>query len=541
MQEKWWQRSVVYQIYPRSFMDSNGDGIGDLNGIRQRLPYLKDLGIDVIWLSPIYKSPNVDNGYDISDYQAIMEEFGTMEDFDRLLEEAHAMKIRIILDLVVNHSSDQHQWFQESRKSIQNPYRDYYIWRDPVNGHAPNNQGSCVGGSAWTLDETTGQFYMHLFDRRQPDLNWDNPVLRDEVYRMMDWWLQKGIDGFRMDVISLISKDQSFPDYPADKTGYAPFDIVANGPHEHEYLREMNHKVLSRYDVMTVGECPGVTLEGTKQYANLDGSELSMVFSFEHMSVDADPAFSRYVKKLPLNLVKLKKIMSRWQTQLDGIAWNSLFWDNHDQPRIVSRWGDDSERYHDLSAKMLATCLHMMQGTPYIFEGEELGMTNYPWKNLSEMKDNESLGNYRQAVEKGIVDEKDAFTALRTISRDNARTPMQWDEGKNAGFSSGTPWMPVNPNYVRYNAKDEQEDADSVYHYYQKLIQLRHDSDLIVHGHYQLLDQENPDLFCYEREWNGEKLLVICNFTKKEISWNLPEEFDHAGILISNGSFIFLV
>ena len=533
MQKRWWQSSVVYQIYPRSFQDSNGDGIGDLKGITSRLPYIKELGADVIWLSPVYQSPNDDNGYDISDYRAIMKEFGTMADFDELLSQAHRLGLKIVMDLVVNHTSDEHRWFAESRKSKDNPYRDYYIWREGKDGGAPNNWGSCFGGSAWQKDEATGMYYLHLFSRKQPDLNWDNPVVRDEVFDMMDWWLQKGIDGFRMDVISLISKPDGLPDGEAGPTGYASFLLNANGPHEHEYLREMNRRVLSKYDLLTVGECAGVTLEETKSYANLDGSELSMVFQFEHMDADADPVLGRYAKQCK-DIPKLKAILSRWQKGLDGIAWNSLYWDNHDQPRVVSRYGDDSDEYRERSAKMLATCLHMMQGTPYIYQGEELGMTNFPWQSILQMNDIESLGNYRDMLKKGLIDEQEGLVMLRARSRDNARTPMQWDAGKNAGFTTGTPWLPVNPNHETINAEEQRSRADSVFHYYQKLIALRKQMDVIVYGHYELLLPEDPDLFVYTREWKGERLLVVCNFSGKEVPFERPQAFRGARRLIAN-------
>ena len=428
MAEKWWQRSVVYQIYPRSFQDSDGDGIGDIPGITSRLEYIRELGADAIWLSPIYKSPNDDNGYDISDYQDIMTEFGTMADFDEMLEKAHSLGLRIVMDLVVNHSSDEHKWFVESRSSRDNPYRDYYIWREGKNGGAPNNWGSCFGGSAWQYDEKTDMYYLHLFSKKQPDLNWDNPVVRDEVFNMMDWWLQKGIDGFRMDVISLISKPDGFPDGEVGPSGYASFHLCANGPHEHEYLREMNRRVLSKYDLLTVGETAAVTLEEAKSYANLDGSELSMVFQFEHMDADFHPVLGRYAEQHK-NLPKLKEILSRWQNGLEGIAWNSLYWDNHDQPRVVSRYGSEKPEYRELSAKMLATCLHMMQGTPYVFQGEELGMTNYPWTSIDEINDIESLGNYRAFHEKGLMTEEEGVEMMRHRSRDNARTPCSGTTG----------------------------------------------------------------------------------------------------------------
>ena len=533
MEKRWWQKSVVYQIYPRSFQDSNGDGIGDLKGITSRLEYIRELGADTIWLSPVYQSPNDDNGYDISDYQAIMQEFGTMQDFDEMLEKAHSLGLKIVMDLVVNHSSDEHRWFAESRSSRDNPYRDYYIWREGKNGGPPNNWGSCFGGSAWQKDEATGMYYLHLFSRKQPDLNWDNPVVRDEVFTMMDWWLQKGIDGFRMDVISLISKPEGLPDGEPGPTGFAPFSLCANGPHEHEYLREMNRRVLSKYDLLTVGECAGVTLEQTKSYANLDGSELSMVFQFEHMEADFHPTLGRYAEQHK-DLPRLKEIMSRWQRELDGAAWNSLYWDNHDQPRIVSRYGSETEEYRELSAKMLATCLHMMQGTPYVYQGEELGMTNFPWTSFDQMNDIESLGNYRALHAKGYLSEEEGLAMLRKRSRDNARTPMQWDDGPNAGFTGGTPWLAVNPNYKAINAAEQLARPDSVFHYYRKLIRLRKALDVIVYGHYDLLEPEHPELFAYVRSWENDRLLTVCNWAEHELSYTVPEEFMDGDCLISN-------
>ncbi len=533
MEKRWWQSSVVYQIYPRSFQDSNGDGIGDLKGITRRLPYIRELGADTIWLSPVYRSPNDDNGYDISDYQEIMEEFGTMQDFDEMLSRAHELGLKIVMDLVVNHTSDEHRWFVESRSSRDNPYRDYYIWREGRGEGAPNNWGSCFGGSAWELDDQTGMYYLHLFSRRQPDLNWDNPRVRDEVFDMMDWWLKKGIDGFRMDVISLISKPEGLPDGEPGPTGYAPFSLVANGPHEHEYLREMNRRVLSRYDLLTVGECAGVTLEEARSYANLDGNELSMVFQFDHMSADFDPELGRYApprKNIPL----LKSILSRWQKELDGIAWNSLYWDNHDQPRVVSRYGSEDPRTRELSAKMLATCLHMMQGTPYIYQGEELGMTNFPWTSIDQMNDIESLGNFRDLQAKGIMNEAEGLKMLRQRSRDNARTPMQWENAPHGGFTMGTPWLPVNPNYTEINAQEQMQRQDSVFHYYRKLIALRKEMDLIVYGHYELLEADHPDLFVYTRTLGQESMLVVCNFSESEITWMIPKEFGSAWLLIGN-------
>ena len=536
MNKCWWKEAVIYQIYPRSFMDSNGDGIGDLKGITQKLDYLKELGVDAVWLSPFYKSPNDDNGYDISDYRGIMEEFGTMEDFDEMQREMHKRGIRLIVDLVVNHSSDEHPWFVESRKSKDNPYRDYYIWREGRDGKEPNNWGSCFSGSAWKYDAATDMYYLHLFAEKQPDLNWDNPKVRQEVFHMMDWWCKKGIDGFRMDVISMISKDPALPDGPVNGSGYGDYGPYAvNGPHVHEYLQEMNREVLSKYDLMTVGECSGVTIEEAKKYANQDGRELNMVFQFEHMDLDGGESFKWNDRKI--NLVELKQVLTKWQTELAGTAWNSLFWDNHDQPRIVSRLGDDSTReYREASAKMLALCLHMMQGTPYVYQGEELGMTNVPFETLEDFRDIESINAYHELTESGQVSPEDMMRFLRYKSRDNARTPMQWDDSENAGFTTGTPWIMVNPNYKEINAKEQLARPDSVFHFYQKLIRLRKEREIIPYGEYELLLPEDPDLYVYTRALGEHKLLVICNFRKEEKAFTLPEGFDprKGEILIGN-------
>lgn len=537
LNKAWWKEAVVYQIYPRSFMDSNGDGIGDLNGITEKLEYLKELGIDVIWLSPFYQSPNDDNGYDISDYQAIMEEFGTMEDYDRMLARAHELGIKIMMDLVVNHTSDEHAWFVESRKSVDNPYRDFYIWRKGKDGKEPNNWGSCFSGSAWKYDPQTDMYFLHLFSKKQPDLNWDNPKVRDQVFEMMNWWCEKGIDGFRMDVISLISKPEGLPDGIPGETGYADSGC-ANGPHVHEYLKEMNRKVLSHYDLITVGEAAGVTLEEAKKYANADGSELNMVFQFEHIGggPEADNHYGKWDShKMPLPV--WKKILSRWQTGLEGKAWNSLFLSNHDQPRSVSWFGNDSEQYREISAKMLGTCLHMMQGTPYVYQGEELGMCNAYFDQLEDYRDIESLNAYKELTETCGVSHEEMMGYLKRISRDNARTPMQWDDSANAGFTTGTPWIKVNSNYKTVNAKQQTTDPDSVFSYYKELIRLRHENDIIVYGEYELLEPQNEELFIYTRSWNNEQLMVLCNFTEKDIvipaavTAQIPAD---AQILISN-------
>ena len=534
MEKKWWKESVVYQVYPRSFCDSNGDGIGDLNGITSKLDYLKELGIDVIWLSPVYQSPNDDGGYDISDYQAIMDEFGTMEDFDRLLAAAHERGIKIVMDLVVNHSSDEHKWFIESRKSVDNPYRDYYIWRPAKeDGSLPNNWGSCFSGPAWEYDKTTDMYYLHLFSKKQPDLNWENPVVRQEVYDMMNWWQEKGVDGFRMDVISLISKAPGLPDYEPESTGYAAYNAGANGPRVHEFLQEMREKALNNANTMTVGECAGVTLEEAKKYARSDGKELNMVFQFEHMEADFDEKTGKWTTK-KLDLRVLKEILTRWQKGLQDIAWNSLYWENHDQPRSVSRFGNDSDQYREISAKMLATCVHMMQGTPYVYQGEELGMTNCPFNKLENLRDLESINAYHELTEQGKISEEDMIAAINYKGRDNARTPMQWDDSAYAGFSTAEPWIMVNPNYTKINAKDQVSREDSVFKYYQKLIRLRHNSDLIVYGTYDLILDDDKDIYAYTRTLGDEKLIVYCNFSENTREVELPEEFTNGKIFISN-------
>lgn len=533
MERKWWKESVVYQIYPRSFKDSNGDGIGDLNGITEKLDYLKELGIDVIWLSPVYQSPGDDNGYDISDYRAILEEFGTMEEFDRMLQAAHERGIRLVMDLVVNHTSDEHPWFVESRKSKDNPYRDYYIWRPARMGKEPNNWGSCFSGSAWEYNEATDMYYLHLFSKKQPDLNWDNPRVRNEVYDMMNWWLDKGVDGFRMDVISLISKKPELPDGKPGINGYASFNEPANGPHVHEYLQEMRRRVLEGRDTITVGECSGVTLEEAKKYARSDEKELNMVFQFEHMDVDADGTNKWSDKKMDLR--DLKHIMTKWQKGLEGIAWNSLFWENHDQPRSVSRFGNDAE-YWEESAKMLATCLHMMQGTPYIYQGEELGMTNVPFGDISDFRDLDSINAYRELTGQGVFTPEEMLRYLRYKSRDNARTPFQWSDEKHAGFSSGEPWIMVNPNYKKINAREQMTRENSIFCYYQKLIRLRKQYDIVVYGTYDLLLPEDPELYVYTRTLGEEQLLIVCNFYGNARMFTLPDswELEKTELMIGN-------
>ena len=534
MEKKWWKEAVIYQIYPRSFADSNGDGVGDLNGITEHLDYLEELGIDVIWLSPVYESPNDDNGYDISDYQSIMKDFGTMDDFDRLLAEAHRRGIKIVMDLVVNHTSDEHRWFVESRKSADNPFRDYYIWKEPKDGREPNNWGSSFGGPAWEYDEESNMYYLHCFSKKQPDLNWENERVRKEVYEMMTWWCEKGIDGFRMDVISMISKDPAFPDGAVKDGLYADLQpYVCNGPRVHEYLQEMNREVLSKYDLLTVGEAAGVTIEEAKRYADAKGTELCMVFQFEHMDVAAG-SHGKWTDKRP-ELPKLRAVLNKWQTELDGTAWNSLYWINHDQPRAVSRFGNDFSEYRERSAKMLATCLHMMKGTPYIYQGEELGMTNASFDKIEQYRDIESLRTFEEYTENGVMGEEEMLRCLKAVSRDNARTPMQWDDSSNAGFTKGIPWIELNPNYASVNAKQEMEASDSVFQYYKKLISLRKKHDIIVYGTFMPLLEEDEHIYAYERAYKGHTLLTACNFSGKEQCCTLFEGIVDSGTeLISN-------
>lgn len=538
MNEKWWKNAVVYQIYPRSFKDSNGDGIGDLEGIYEKLDYLAELGIDVIWMSPVYKSPNDDNGYDISDYQDIMDDFGTMADFDRVLAKAHSLNIKIMMDLVVNHTSDEHKWFIESKKSKDNPYHDYYMWADPdKNGNPPNRWESCFSGSAWEYVESVGQFYLHSFSKKQPDLNWDNPKVRDEVFKMMTWWCDKGIDGFRMDVISMISKYPGLPDGPENGNGYTG-NTSCDGPNIHKYLREMNEKVLSKYRLITVGECPGVNAEQAKKYANIDGSELDMIFQFEHVSGSAlKPCYHGKWDGEAMTMPELRANFTKWQKDLEGCAWNSLFLSNHDQPRCVSRFGNDSEQYRELSAKMLATMTHFQKGTPYVYQGEELGMTNAYMENIADYRDIESLNAYKELTTKENIPAKTVMGYIKAVGRDNARTPMQWDASDNGGFTSGTPWLQVNKNYKTINAAAQVNDPDSVFAYYKKLIALRHTNEVMVNGVYDVLIPDHPQIYAYTRTLGDKQLLVLCNDSEKEVG--VPAEIEEKiagaqGILIQN-------
>ncbi|BAP86431.1 oligo-1,6-glucosidase [Paucilactobacillus hokkaidonensis JCM 18461] len=539
LSSQWWKKAVVYQVYPRSFQDSNNDGIGDINGITSRLEYLKKLGVDVVWLNPIYVSPNIDGGYDISDYQNVNPDFGTMTDLDNLFNKAHELNLKIMMDLVVNHTSDEHAWFKESRASRNNAKRDFYIWRDPVDGHEPNNWGSYFDGPAWQWDEQTQQYYLHLFAAKQPDLNWSNPQVRDAVYQMMNFWVDKGVDGFRMDVINLISKPDGLPDAPQaknDKFGDVEA-VVANGPHVHEYIQELHDKVLKGHNVITVGETPGAQPKDAVKYAGENTGEFNMTFQFEHMELDDndDPSLGKWSDK-KTSLADLRTSLSKWQTGLHGQAWNSLYWNNHDRPRMVSRFGNDSKQYRVLSAKMLATLLHFLQGTPYIFQGEEIGMTNMPFEKLEDYRDIESLNAYHYLVEKNKrVSHATMMSYLYNTSRDNARTPMQWSNEINGGFSSHQPWIVANPNYQSINVKDAIAKDNSLFYYYQRLIKLRHELPIITDGDYKLVSNNDRDneVYAYTRNDAKTSLLVICNFTDQIVQRDYHITAD-AQLVISN-------
>ena len=533
MNQNWWKEAVVYQIYPRSFNDTNGDGIGDLQGIIEKADYLDQLGIDVVWLNPVYKSPNDDNGYDISDYQDIMDDFGTLEDWEELLEALHQRGIKLIMDLVVNHTSDEHEWFVKSKASTDSKYRDYYYWRSGQNGNPPNNWGSFFDDTAWDYDEETGEYYMHLFSKKQPDLNWRNPEVREEVYEMMTWWLEKGIDGFRMDVINLISKPEGLPD-GEESPGVNGFEQFANGPRVHEYLQEMNEKVLSNYDIMTVGETPGVSPKEGAKYVGEDRDELNMVFQFEHVDIDVGPD-GKWGEIGEWQLTELKDIMSKWQYEMEERnGWNSLYLNNHDQPRMVSRFGDDEE-YRRESAKMLATFLHTLQGTPYIYQGEEIGMTNCPFQDIEEVDDIETVNNFED-IKESAGGYEEAMEVVRYRSRDHARTPMQWNDSEEAGFTNGEPWLKVNPNYTEINVDSALEDEDSVFYYYQQLIELRDQYPILVYGKYELILDDDQEIYAYTRTLEDEQLLVVLNFFDAEPEFSLPQQvkYNEKELLISN-------
>lgn len=520
--QPWWKTAVVYQIYPRSFQDSNGDGIGDIPGIISRLDYLQFLGIQAIWLCPVYQSPNTDNGYDISNYEAVLSDFGTMKDMEELIRLAQQKGIRIIMDLVLNHTSNQHHWFVEAQKSKENPYRDYYVWADPTNNHAPNQLGSIFGGSAWKYDQTTNQYYLHLFSEQQPDLNWENQEMRTKIYQMINFWIQKGVGGFRLDVIDLIGKK--------------PLKMITgNGPKLHDYLKEMNRSVFAEKDLMTVGEAGSATVEDAKKYSGPDRNELSMVFQFEHLAIDQQVDKEKW-DLAPLNLEKLKQVFVKWQVELAGSGWNSLFWNNHDQPRIVSRWGNDKQ-YRVVSAKMLAILLHMMQGTPYIYQGEEIGMTNRPITDVSEADDIETINMYQQRLNEGYS--KQAILAsINAKGRDNARTPMQWNDELNAGFTTGKPWLAVNQNYQVINIAAELANENSIFYTYQKLIKLRKSNPILSQGNFKPIEDTKTEVFAYYRQLENTKWLVVCNFSDQINEFNLTDEVEK--VIISDYSDLSL-
>ncbi len=539
--EPWWKSAVVYQIYPRSFADGDGDGIGDLKGIAARLDYVAALGVDVIWLSPVYPSPQDDNGYDISDYRDIDPTFGTLADFDVLLGEVHARGMKLVMDLVVNHTSDEHPWFVESRSSVDSPKRDWYWWRPARDGMAPGdpgaqptNWGSFFSGSAWELDEQTGEYYLHLFSRKQPDLNWENAEVREAIYEMMRWWLDRGVDGFRMDVINMISKEPSLPDAHSDGGGLfadaASYSI--GGPRLHEFLQEMHRAVFAgREGLLTVGEMPGVTVEEARLFTDPTRAEVDMVFQFEH--VQLDQGATKWDLR-PLDLRDLKASLGRWQAGLAEVGWNSLYWNNHDQPRVVSRFGDDTA-YRARSAKMLATVLHLHRGTPYVYQGEELGMTNAPFATIDEFRDIESLNHYAEAVAAG-ADPEHVLASLRFKGRDNARTPMQWDGSEHAGFTTGTPWLPVNPNHVEVNAEAEMAEPDSVFHHYRRLIELRHSEPAVAHGDFTMLVPDDERVYAFTRRLGDVELLVLGNFSGERVTPEIPESQSWAAseLLVGN-------
>lgn len=519
MNKHWWQEVVVYQVYPRSFNDSNGDGIGDLRGIIEKLDYLEKLGIGAIWLSPVYQSPNDDNGYDISDYEAIMDEFGTMADMDELLAEANKRQIKIVMDLVVNHTSDEHAWFVEAKKGKDNPYRDYYVWADPVDGQAPNELRSAFSGSAWEFDDASGQYYLHLFSKKQPDLNWEKSDVRQAVYDMMNFWIDKGIGGFRMDVIDLVGK--------------VPLEgITGNGPHLHDYLQEMNQATFGQHDLLTVGETWGATPEIAKLYSDPKRHELSMVFQFEHIGLDQQPGKEKWDLK-PIDIAELKAVLVKWQTELGDEGWNSLFWNNHDLPRMLSRWGNDQE-YRVASAKMLAILLHMMKGTPYIYQGEEIGMVNTPITDISQAEDIETINLYHERLAEGYT-EADILTSINAKGRDNARRPIAWDASENGGFTTGTPWLALNANYQEINVEAALANPQSIFYTYQQLVQLRKDNPIMIWGDFELVSTVD-EVFSYYRTYEGERWLVVTNFSNEAQPFTAEDEI--SAHVIDNGESV---
>lgn len=518
MKRQWWKEAVAYQIYPRSFMDSNGDGIGDLQGILSKLDYLQELGIDIIWLSPIYPSPNIDNGYDISDYKAISPEYGTMEDFDKLLDEVHARGMKLIMDLVINHTSSEHKWFIESRSSKDNAYRDYYIWHPGKNGKPPNNWESIFGGSVWEYDEKTNEYYMHVFSREQPDLNWENPKVRHDLYQMVNWWLDKGIDGFRVDAISHIKKLPGFPDLPnpENKKFVPSYEGHMNRPGIEVFLQELRKETFDKYDIVTVGEANGVRVEQAEEWVGEEKGHFNMIFQFEHLDLWGKSATGG------LDIHALKRTLSKWQKGLDGVGWNALFLENHDQPRSVSTWGNDGA-LREKSAKSFATMYFLMQGTPFIYQGQEIGMTNVEFPSIDDYRDVAIKNMYKEERKAGKSHEE-VMQIIWKSGRDNSRTPMQWNNEENGGFTTGTPWMKVNPNYIEINVERERKSPDSIYHYYKKLIQLRRGNDALIYGSYELILEEHDQIFAYVRSYGDEMYVVLTNLFDEPAEVELPKK-----------------
>ncbi|UFT99225.1 alpha-glucosidase [Radiobacillus kanasensis] len=531
MNKVWWKEAVAYQVYPRSFMDSDGDGIGDIQGVISKLDYLQDLGIDVVWMSPIYSSPNDDNGYDISDYKGIMSEFGTMADFDELLEEVHKRDMKLIMDLVINHTSDEHQWFIESRSSKENPYRDYYIWHPGKDGKEPNNWESIFGGSAWEYDEKTKEYYMHVFSRKQPDLNWENPNVRADLYEMVNWWLDKGIDGFRVDAISHIRKVPGFPDLPnPDNKKFVPsMEGHMNRDGIQEYLKELKKETFDKYDIMTVGEANGVSVEQADEWVGEENGKFNMIFQFEHLDLWGKSVTGG------LDIHALKQTLTKWQKGLNGRGWNALFLENHDQPRSVSTWGNDKE-LREKAAKSLATMYFLMQGTPFIYQGQELGMTNVRFDSIEDYNDVSFKNLYKIKREEGEAHEE-IMEIIWKNGRDNSRTPMQWNTEPNAGFSTGTPWLKVNPNYKEINVERELQDESSIYHYYKALIKLRKAHEALVYGSYDLILETHDHIYAYTRTWNGDQFLVISNLFADSTAFELPEEWQVSSLKLLMGNY----
>ncbi|MDK8183972.1 alpha-glucosidase [Paenibacillus sp. UMB4589-SE434] len=533
MKQTFWKEAVVYQIYPRSFKDSNGDGIGDIPGIVSKLDYLRELGVDVIWLSPVYSSPNDDNGYDISDYRNIHEEFGTLTDWEALTEGLHKRGMKLVMDLVVNHTSDEHAWFEASRESKDSPFREYYYWREGKDGQEPNNWTSVFSGSAWEYDEKTEAYFLHLFSKKQPDLNWESPKVRREVYEMMRWWLDKGVDGFRMDVINFISKTPELPSVGEDRYAWGG-DHFMNGPKLMDYLLEMKREVLDHYEVMTVGEMPGVNADQAVEITDEENGALNMVFQFEHVDIGSGPGGKFDLK--PWTLHELRGILHKWQIGLADKGWNSLYLNNHDQPRMVSRFGDDGE-YRVLSAKMLATLLHTLKGTPYIYQGEELGMTNVSFERIDQYQDIETLNMYREATELHGKAPADVLRSIHVKGRDNARTPMQWDASANGGFTTGSPWLGVNPNYTDINAEAALQDTNSIFYYYKELIRLRKQHPIMVYGAYSLYLENDENIYAYSREWEGKEWAIVLNFARHEVSFSCPDHWQGRSFARMTGNY----